>query len=161
MLALVLRRELGLEVGNPGVLGFDHLALVTYPALPLLELDLELGQLRLPLVQGRAAVRELVPGADLALVRCSLLLELAAQRGLAHVRRLELGLEQIDVLGAPFPRTGRGDSFDLRRRRFGSVGPSALKLRAQAGAETLLGGCSVIVEYVGHRRLRSELENLH
>jgi hypothetical protein len=56
--------QLGLEVGDACVLGLDRLALVPNPPLALLELDLELGQLRLALVEGRRPVSELLFRAD-------------------------------------------------------------------------------------------------
>ena len=50
----LLGGQLGLEVGDARVLGLDHVALVADAPLALLQLDLELGQLRLALVQGQA-----------------------------------------------------------------------------------------------------------
>src|SRR5262249_43903421 len=82
----LLGGELGLQVGDPRVLALDHLALVADAPLALLQLDLELGQLRLALVQRRGAVHELLLGADVLLVGLGALLQLVPQRGLALLR---------------------------------------------------------------------------
>jgi hypothetical protein len=75
----LLGGKLGLEVGDARVLGLDRLALVADAPLALLQLDLELGQLRLALVQGEGAVGELLLGADVLLVDMRALLQLVAQ----------------------------------------------------------------------------------
>src|SRR5262245_29424284 len=81
----LLGHELGLEVRDARVLGLDRLALVADPPLALLELDLELGQLRLALVESRRAVGELLLRADVLVVGFRSLLQLLAQRGLTRV----------------------------------------------------------------------------
>src|SRR5262249_2027199 len=86
----LLRRQLGLQVRDPRVLLLDHFALVAHAPLALLELDLELRQLRLALVERCGAVRELLLRADVLVVGLRALLQLLAQRRLAGVRRLEL-----------------------------------------------------------------------
>ena len=93
----LLGGEFGLEVGDARVLGLDHVALVADAPLALLQLDLELGQLRLALVQGHGAVRELLLGADVLVVGVRALLQLVAQCGLAGLRCLELVPEGLHV----------------------------------------------------------------
>src|SRR5439155_7533784 len=55
---LLLGGELRLELGEPGVLGLDRLALVADFALALLELCLELGQLRVTLIERGGAASQ-------------------------------------------------------------------------------------------------------
>ena len=55
---LLLRRDLRLELRDPCVLGLDRLALVANLALALLELGLELGQLRVAFIERGGAPRQ-------------------------------------------------------------------------------------------------------
>jgi hypothetical protein len=59
----------GLHLRDPRVLGLDRRALVADASLALLQLDLELRQLRLTLVEGGGTVGELLLRADVLVVR--------------------------------------------------------------------------------------------
>src|SRR5690242_1323917 len=133
------------------MLGLDRLALVADAPLALLELDLELGQLRLALVERRRPVRELLLGADVHVVGLGALLQLLAQLGLTPLRRLELGAEGLHVrtddgLERVAVRRARSQleaELDVRRPlRLGLclvTIPPALQLGAQPGTEPLFG----------------------
>src|SRR5919201_2752350 len=164
----LLGRELGLGVRHPRVLGLDRLALVADAPLPLLELDLELGEPGFALVERRGTVRELLLGAHVLVVGLGPHLQLVAQGGLSGVRRLELEPECLEVgvdgrvddgpVGRP--RGQLEAELDVRRaRRLARrpiTLPPALQLCAQAGAEPLLGLGSLVLRCVGHRGLRLE-----
>src|SRR5207244_1211065 len=93
---LLLRAKIGLAL--------VHLALVAHLPLAILELDLELGELRLARVEGGRAVGELLLRAHAAVVGSALLVEAAAESGLASLRGLELRLERAEL-------RARGDRF--------------------------------------------------
>jgi hypothetical protein len=149
------------------VLGLDHLALVTHAALALLELDLELGELRLALVERRGAVGQRLLGADVRVIGLRPLLQLLAQRRLAGVRRLQLLAQLLDIraddgldgLARRGPRGQLEAQLDIGGRLRISLWvltvPPALQLGAQAGAEPLLGLGPLVLGCVGHRCLRS------
>jgi len=130
--------------------------------LAVLELDLELGELRLARVEVRGAVRELLLEAHAAVVGGRLLVEPAAERRLAPLRCLELGpqLGEVGTVGDGLGISGRPrgqleTKLDVRRpwllRAFFFVTAAALfELGAEAGPESLLGLCALILGFVRH-----------
>src|SRR5207302_10519367 len=104
--------------------------------------------------------------AHAAVVGSALLVEAAAESGLASLRGLELRLERAELRArgdrfavAGRPRRQLEAQLDVRgslllRTAFLFVSPPALQLGAKAGSESLLGLCWLILGFVGHRCLR-------
>jgi hypothetical protein len=149
---LLLSCELRLELGQPGMLGLDRLALVMDLALPRLELGRELGELRVPLVEGGSAAGQSLLGLGAGLEHFLLLREGRLQLISRSQSRVELPAE---VLGSPVGDDGERlvvtgpcrqleAQLDVRlvlggRGSLRLIAP-ALELCAEAGAELFLLG---------------------
>ena len=149
---LLLPRELRLELREPRVFGLDRLALVANLALAFLELRLELGELRVALVESGRTARQALLGLGAGLEHLLLLGEGGLQLVLSRACGGEL-LAQVfrGAVGDHRERLGVGGScrqlepeLDVRLK-VGGLGrvrlfSPALELCAQAGTELLLLG---------------------